>query len=142
MPSHVNVRVRLDRKAINHELRGRTGAVGRTMAAFAGVASREIKDVFIQRAGGPWWPVSSSLAEAGARGVSLRVDVRRSQPHQIVAVSAPLLIFNLSDGTPFRGTEVSHPGSTPPVALVLTGIERAGRRLTFTPAQPTVTLSQ
>lgn len=142
MPASVSVRVRLDRKAINHELRGRTGAVGRTMAAFAGVASREIKDVFMERAGGPWWPVSSSLSDAGSRGVSLRVNVRRSQPHQIVAVNGPLLIFNLSDGTPFRGTEVHHPGSTPPAALVLTGIERAGRRLTFTPAQPTVSYQQ
>jgi len=138
MPPSVTVRVHLDRKAIEHELRGRTGAVGRTMAAFGGVASTEIKNVFRQRAGGPWWPVSSSLSEAGSRGVNLRVNIRRSQPHQIVAVNAPLLIFNLSDGTPFRGTEVHHPGSTPPVALVLTGIERAGRRLTFTPASPTV----
>lgn len=138
MPASVTVQVRLDRKAINHELRGRTGGVGRTMAAFAGVATREIKDVFMERAGGPWWPVSSSITDAGSRGVSLRMNIKRSKPHQIVAVKAPLLIFNLADGTPFRGTQVSHPGSTPPVALVLTGVERAGRRLTFTPAQPTV----
>lgn len=138
MPPAVTVRVRLDRRAIERELRGRTGAVGRSMAAFAGIATREIKDVFIQRAGGPWWPVSSSMADAGSRGINLRVNIKRSQPHQIVAVNAPLLIFNLSDGTPFRGTEVHHPGSTPPVALVLTGVERAGRRLTFTSAKPSV----
>lgn len=138
MPASVGVRVRLDKQAINKELRGRAGAVGRTMAAFAGVASREIKDVFMEKAGGPWWPVSSSLSDAGARGVHLTVNIKSSRPHQIVAVNGPLLIFNLKDGTPFRGSQVNHPGSTPPVALVLTGIERAGRRLTFTPASPAV----
>lgn len=135
----VRVRVRLDKKALDNELRGRTGSVGRSLAAFAGVATREIKDVFQQRAGGPWWPVSSSIAEAGSRGVQLTVNIRASRPHRIAAVNAPLLVFDLADGTLFTGTEVNHPGSTPPVALVLTGVERAGRRLTFTPAAPVVT---
>jgi hypothetical protein len=34
---------------------------------------------------------------------------------------------------------VNHPGSSPPEKLILIGIERAGRRLTFTRAAPTVT---
>lgn len=139
MPAAVQVRVRLDRKALNEELRGRGGSVARTLAAFSGIATREIKAVFTERAGGPWWPVTSSITDAGARGVNLRVNVQASRPHKIRAVNAPALIFNLSDGTLFWGSEVSHPGSSPPAGLVLIGIERAGRRLTFTRAAPVVT---
>lgn len=139
MPAAVQVRVRLDRKALNEELRGRGGSVSRTMAAFAGIATREIRDVFTQRAGGPWWPVTSSLTDAGTRGVNLRVNVKASRPHKIKAINAPALIFNLSDGSLFWGSEVNHPGSSPPAGLVLTGVERAGRRLTFTRAAPVVT---
>ncbi len=138
MPQFAQVRVRLDRKALDHELRGRTGSVGRILSAFAGGATREIKDVFKERAGGPWWPISSEIVEAGSRGIQLRVHVGSSRPHTIRAVNAPLLVFNLTDGTLFVGTEVNHPGSSPPVGLILTGIERAGRRLTFTRAAPTV----
>ncbi len=139
MPAAVQVRVRLDRKALNEELRGRGGSVSRTMAAFSGIATREIKDVFIARAGGAWWPVSSSITDAGTRGVNLRINIKATKPHKIKAVGAPALIFDLSDGTLFWGTEVNHPGSSPPEKLVLTGIERAGRRLTFTRAAPVVT---
>lgn len=139
VPPSVQVRVRLDRKALNEELRGRGGSVARTLAAFSGIATREIKSAFTERAGGPWWPISSSITDAGARGVNLRVNVKASRPHKIKAVNAPALIFDLSDGTLFWGSEVNHPGSSPPEKLILIGIERAGRRLTFTRAAPTVT---
>lgn len=139
MAAGVQVRVRLDRKALNEELRGRGGSVARTLAAFSGIATQEIRSVFKQRAGGPWWPVTSSITDAGNRGVNLRVNVRASRPHIIKAVNAPALIFNLSDGTLFWGSQVNHPGSSPPEGLILTGIERAGRRLTFTRAAPVVT---
>lgn len=137
-PPFVQVRVRLDKKALDEELRGRTGAVGRTMAAFAGIATREIKTVFTERAGGPWWPIESEIVSAGSRGVQLRTHIGKSKPHRIVAKNAPALIFDLSDGSLFWGSEVNHPGSSPPVGLILTGIERAGRRLTFTRAAPAV----
>jgi hypothetical protein len=135
----VQVRVRLDKRALDKELKGRGGSVSRTMAAFGGIATREIKDTFTARAGGPWWPVSSSIIDGGSRGVNLRVNVKASRPHKIRAVNAPALIFNLSDGTLFWGSQVNHPGSSPPEKLVLAGIERAGRRLTFTRAAPVVT---
>lgn len=138
MPPFVQVRVRLDKKALDHELRGRTGSVGRTMAAFGGIATREIKGVFRDRAGGAWWPITSELIDAGSRGIQLRTHVGKTQPHKIRAINAPLLVFNLSDGTLFTGTEVNHPGSSPPEGLILIGIERAGRRLTFTRASPAV----
>jgi hypothetical protein len=141
MPAAVQVRVRLDKKALDKELKGRGGSVSRTMSAFGGIATREIKNAFFSRAGGAWWPVSSSITDAGSRGVSLRVNVKASRPHKIKAVNAPALIFNLSDGTVFWGSEVNHPGSSPPEKLVLLGIERAGRRLTFTRAAPSVTRS-
>lgn len=139
MPAAVQVRVRLDKRALDKELTGRGGAVSRTMAAFGGIATTAIKDTFMARAGGAWWPVSSSILDGGSRGVNLRVNVKASRPHKIKAVNAPALIFNLSDGTLFWGTEVNHPGSSPPEKLVLAGIERAGRRLTFTRAAPVVT---
>lgn len=139
MPAAVQVRVRLDRKALNEELRGRGGSVARTLAGFSGLATREIRNVFTERAGGPWWPVTSSITDAGARGVNLRVNVKASRPHKIKAVNGPALIFNLSDGALFWGTEVNHPGSSPPEELILIGIMRAGRRLTFTRAAPSVT---
>lgn len=138
MPPFVQVRVRLDKKALDEQLRGHNGAVGRTLAAFAGGATREIKNVFRERAGGPWWPIASEIVSAGSRGIQLRVHVGSSRAHPIRAVNVPFLIFKLTDGTSFMGTEVNHPGSSPPVGLILTGIERAGRRLTFTRATPAV----
>jgi hypothetical protein len=138
MPQFAQVRVRLDKKALDEQLRGRNGPVGRTLSGFAGGATREIKNVFKERAGGPWWPIGSEIVSAGSRGIQLRVHIGSSRPHKIRAVNAPLLVFNLSDGTLFLGTDVNHPGSSPPVGLVLAGIERAGRRLTFTRAAPAV----
>jgi hypothetical protein len=138
MPPFVQVRVRLDKRALDEQLRGRTGAVGRTMAAFSGQATREIKGVFRERAGGAWWPITSDILSGGSRGIQLRVHVGSTRPHTIRAVNATLLVFSFPDGTVFQGTEVNHPGSSPPEGLVLTGIERAGRRLTFTRAAPAV----
>ena len=138
MPPFIQVRVRLDKKALDEQLRGRNGAVGRTLAAFGGQATREIKSVFTERAGGPWWPVTSEIVDAGSRGIQLRVHAGSTRPHKIRAVNTTLLVFNLRDGTVFTGTEVNHPGSSPPEGLILTGIERAGRRLTFTRAAPAV----
>ncbi len=138
MPPFVQVRVRLDKRALDEQLRGRTGAVGRTLGAFAGVATREIKSEFRDRAHGAWWPITSEIIDAGSRGVQLRVHVGSTRPHKIRAVNTPLLVFNLSDGTTYIGTEVNHPGSSPPEGLILSGIEKAGRRLTFTRASPSV----
>jgi len=138
MPPFIQVRVRLDKKALDEQLRGRTGAVGRTLAAFGGTATKEIKSVFRDRGGGAWWPVESEIIDAGSRGIQLRVHVGKTKPHKIRAVNAPLLVFDLSDGTLFTGTEVDHPGSSPPEGLILIGVERAGRRLTFTRAAPAV----
>lgn len=138
MPQFAQVRVRLDKKALEEQLQGRNGPVGRTVAGFAGNVTREIKSVFKDRAGGPWWPIASEIVSAGSGGIQLRVHIGSSQPHKIRAVNAPLLVFNLADGALFLGTDVNHPGSSPPVGLVLSGIERAGRRLTFTRAAPTV----
>lgn len=139
MAASVKVRVRLDKRALDQELRGRTGSVGQVIAAMGGQATREIKGVFRERAGGSWWRVSTSIAEAGSRGTVLTTIVHRSRPHTIVATKAPDLVFTFPDGTLFRGRSVNHPGSSPPVELVLLGMERAGRRMTFTRAAPVVT---
>ena len=138
MPPFIQVRARLDKRALEKELHGRGGSVSRVLAGFGGIATREVKGVFRERAGGPWWPVSSEIIDAGSRGIQLRVHAGKSSPHKIRAVNAPALIFTLSDGSLFWGTEVNHPGSSPPEKLVLIGIERAGRRLTFTRAAPQV----
>jgi hypothetical protein len=135
----VRVTVRLDKKALDEELRGRTGSVGRTLASFAGIATREIKSVFRDRATGAWWPIESSIQSGGSRGLRLNVRVGSTRPHKIEARQAPALVFKLADGAVFYGPAVNHPGSSPPEELVLAGIERAGRRLTFTAAAPQVT---
>lgn len=135
---NTNIDVRLDKRAIDRELRDRQGEVGRTMAGFAGQVTKDVKDVFRERAGGPWWPVASSI-NSGGRGVRLNVNVRKSRPHRIVVKNAPALVFYWERaGRTFVGPAVNHPGSTPPVKLILSGIERAGRRYTFTRAAPVV----
>lgn len=139
MPSTVKVRVRLDKRALDEQLTGRTGPVGKTLAAFGGIATREIKSVFTDEAGGAWWPVSSQITDGGSRGVRLIVTAKRNRPHKISARKAPVLFFNFSDGQTFIGQSVNHPGSSPPEGLMLKGIERAGRRITFTNAAPAVT---
>lgn len=139
MAATVKVTVRLDKKALDEQLSGRTGPVGRTLSAFAGFATQEIKEVFRERAGGVFWRMESSIVDSGSRGMQLRVTTRRNRPHRIEAKDAPYLVFNLADGQLFIGRSVNHPGSSPPEELILAGVERAGRRLTFTGAAPAVT---
>lgn len=140
MPAvQTKVVVRLDKKALDAQLQGRTSPVGRTLSAFAGLVTQDIKGVFKDQAGGAWWPIESRIDDAGARGTRLTVTVRKTRPHVIRAVNAPALVFNLQDGSLFWGQQVNHPGSTPPEGLILTGIQKAGRRLTFTRAAPTIT---
>lgn len=135
----VQVTVRLDKRALDRELRGRDGAVGKVVAGFAGEVTKKIKGVFRERAGGAWWPVHTSI-KAGTRGVYSITTVKRSRRHPIVAKNAPNLVFFWErEQRWFVGPMVNHPGSTPPEKLVLSGIDRAGRRLTFTAAAPTVT---
>lgn len=139
-----SVSVRLDKRALDRELAQRDGTVGQTLAGFSGTVTREIKAVFKERAGGAWWPVESRIAakDRGARdraAMILTVTVKRSRPHRIVARNAPMLVFFWErENRTFVGPIVNHPGSSPPVKLILSGIERAGRRLTFTRAAPVV----
>lgn len=138
MPSGARVRVRVDQKALDRELAGRDGAVGFVMAGFAGEVTKQIKGVFVQRAGGAWWRTRSNL-RYDRRGVVLTVTVKPTRPHKIVAKNAPVLSFFWErEGRMFYGSSVNHPGSQPPVQLILSGIERAGRRLRFTRTAPTV----
>lgn len=134
----VTVQVRVDKRALNQQLHERDGAVGYVIAGFAGQVTKEIKQVFTERAGGAWWPVRSSISQ-GTRGVFLTVTVDKSRPHKIFAKNAPALVFFWErEGRVFRGPMVNHPGSSPPGKLILSGIERAGRRLIFTIAKPVV----
>lgn len=139
MTATVRVSVRLDKRALNEELRGRTGSVGRALAGYAGVATKEIKAVFKDRANGVWWPIESRIQDSGSRGLQLTITTRRNRPHSISAKNTPALVFRFADGALFIGQSVDHPGSSPPEELILAGIERAGRRLTFTRAAPVVT---
>jgi len=135
----VAFRMRVDKRALNKVMNERDGDVGFVMAGFAGQVTKEIKQTFISRAGGAWWPIRSSIS-SGARGVFLTVTVKKSRPHKIVSKNAPALIFFWErENRIFFGPSVNHQGSTPPAKLVLSGIERAGRRLIFTAASPVVT---
>lgn len=134
----VKVRVRIDKRALDKELLNRDGAVGFVVAGFAGNVTKEIKSVFRERAGGAWWPVRSSI-KTTSRGIVLNVNVKATKPHRITARGAPQLVFFWErENRMFVGQHVNHPGSSPPKKLILSGIERAGRRLVFTRAAATV----
>ena len=133
--------MRIDKRALDREMHERDGAVGFVIAGFAGQVTKEIKKEFVDRARGTWWPIRSSINQ-GTRGVFLTVTVKASKPHKIVTRNAPALVFFWErENRMFVGPSVNHPGSTPPAKLILSGIERAGRRLIFTAASPTVRTS-
>jgi hypothetical protein len=137
----VTVTMRLDKRALDKVMLERDGDVGHVIAAFGGNVTKEIKAVFRERAGGAWWPVLTRI-DQGPRGTFANVSVRRSKRHTIVAKNAPALVFFWErESTVFVGQSVNHPGSAPPVKLVLSGIERASRRLTFTKAAPVVKIT-
>lgn len=139
MAENVKVTVRVDKRALDKELLGRDGAVGKVIAGFAGLVTVDIKDEMRDRAGGAWWPVHTSIRQ-GTRGTYSVTTVKRSKPHRIVANKAPQLVFFWErEQRMFVGPSVNHPGSTPPEKLILSGINRASRRVTFTAAAPTVT---
>lgn len=138
MPDNVKVKVRVDKRALDKELRDRDGAVGKVIAGFAGLVTTEIKGEMRDRAGGAWWDVTTSI-KGGTRGVYSVTTVKPTKPHRIVANKAANLVFFWErEQRIFKGPMVNHPGSSPPEKLILSGIERAGRRVTFTAAAPTV----
>lgn len=118
--------------------------MGRALRSYERGVTHDIKSVFKEKAGGAWWPIQSRIAEKnrGARdrrALILTVTVKRTRPHVIVAKNAPSLVFFWErENRMFSGPRVNHPGSTPPVKLILSGVEKAGRRLTFTRAAPAV----
>jgi hypothetical protein len=133
----VTVKVRVDQRALDKQLRDRDGAVGRIIAGFAGVVTREIHGVFRERAGGVWWRARTTIGQ-GTRGTYSVTTIKRSQPHPIDAKRAPNLVFFWErERKLFVGPHVNHPGSAPPEKLVLSGIDRASRHIKFTAAAPT-----
>ncbi len=110
----------LDQAAIDRELRTRNGAVGKVMAGFAGLATATVREEMRTRAGGVWWPVSSSM-----QGTTLQVNVKASRPHVIVPVRARALVFQVGGQTVFT-RHVNHPGSSPPEHLIGDALVRAG----------------
>jgi hypothetical protein len=117
--------VRIDQKALARELKSSQGTTGRTIAAFAGLVTREVNKVFIDRAGGKWWPVKSTIFDGKAFGASATVRVKPTKAHRIVAVNRKSLTFQFPDGTYFNGYSVMHPGSSVPEHLVQEGITNA-----------------
>lgn len=114
--------VQLDEAAINRELRTRQGSVGRVMAGFAGLATQTVKDEMQARAGGAFWPTTSSIQET-----TLSVEVRKTRAHVIVPRTASVLVFEVAGRTIFT-RHVNHPGSSPPAKVVEDGLIRAGSR--------------
>jgi hypothetical protein len=137
----VTVKVRIDKRAIDKALLDRDGNVGFVIAGFAGNVTKEIKAVFRERAGGAWWPVRTSINQS-ARGTYATINVKKSKAHKIVTRGAPSLVFYWErENRMFKGPSVNHPGSSPHTKLILSGVERASRRLVFTAAAPVVTES-
>lgn len=137
----VTVKVRIDKRTLDRVLLERDGNVGFVVAGFAGNVTKEIKAVFRERAGGAWWPVRTSIGQS-ARGTYATINVKATRPHTITTRGAPALVFFWQrENRMFVGQKVNHPGSSPPAKLILSGIERAGRRLVFTAADPVVTNS-
>lgn len=127
----VTVQVKLNERSIQRELNERDGAVGRVLAGFSGTVTKQIKGEFKSRAGGAWWPVTSSISPT-PRGLTLTTTIQKTKPHLIVANRAPTLVFFWErQSRTFRGDYVRHPGSSPPVELILSAIDRAGRYVAF-----------
>lgn len=120
----VKVSVRINKRALDAELKSSNGSTGRTLAAFAGLVTREVNEVFIERAGGPWWRVKSTIFNSQF-GVSATVNVRPSRPHVIKAKNASVLTFKFPDGSYFGGYSVNHPGSAVPERMVQEGVQNA-----------------
>ena len=139
MTSQVRVRVTLNQAVLDRELNDRDGAAGAVLAGFAAEVTKEIKAEFKSSAGGAWWPVESTIF-SGPRGAHFTTTVKKTRAHQIIAKNKSNLVFFWQrEGRMFRGPMVNHPGSSPPIELVLSGIRRAGRKVKFTRAAPRVT---
>lgn len=137
--NNVKVTVRLDKRELDKQLLGRDGAVGKVIAGFAGLVTTEIKNEMRDRAGGVYWKTASTIRQ-GTRGTYSVTTVKHSKRHPINARRAPNLVFFWErEQRMFVGPSVNHPGSLPPEKLVLSGIERASRRVTFTAAAPQIT---
>jgi hypothetical protein len=138
MADNVKVTVRVDKRALDQQLLGRDGAVGKVIAGFAGLVTTEIKSEMRDKARGAYWPVTTSIRQ-GPRGTYSITTVKRTKPHPIDARRAPNLVFFWErEQVMFKGPHVNHPGSAVPEKLVLSGIDRASRRVTFTAAAPRV----
>jgi hypothetical protein len=140
MADNVKVTVRVDKRALDQQLLGRDGAVGRVIAGFAGLVTTEIKSEMRERTGGFNWKTTSSIKQ-GPRGTYSVTTIKHTKSnYPIVAKRAPKLVFFWErEQKIFAGPRVTHPGSLPPEKLILSGIERASRRVTFTAAAPRIT---
>lgn len=132
-----NAKVNLDQQAMDRLLRSREGQVGRVMAGFAGVATREVRavaDERVQRRTGRYRDgITSTMLE------DLTVEVRASAPYSsilekgsrphVIEPRRPggVLVFNVG-GRKVFARKVNHPG-TPAFNILRDGVRRAGERL-------------
>lgn len=112
----MKVEVTLDQQALDDQLRQRSGAPSRVLAGFAGQATKDIKAEMQRRAGGDWWPVTSSISNVG-QNPTLTISVSATNPHVIVPKRAPRLVF-VKDGRTIFAMKVNHPGSAPPKDVI------------------------
>lgn len=124
MPASLKVRVEVDKAAVNDLLRGRTGAVGRIMAGYAGELTKDVKSRMVSAAGGSYWPVRSSIGSSGGE-LSAEITVGTTKPHIIVPVRAKVLAFD-AGGVRVFTRKVYHPGSSAPVNIIQQTLSNAG----------------
>jgi hypothetical protein len=120
---------------------GRSGAVGRVMAGFAGLATvnaRRVANERIVSRSGAYVSGIRSSTRSSARGVVVettasaphsRVLEKGSRPHVITPTGGKVLKFDGPGGGDTYARYAEHPG-TQPYNILRDGIKRAGRQLT------------
>ena len=138
MADRIRARATINPAQLNRLLTSRTGAVGKVMAGFAGLATRETRQVAderVNRQSGRYYDSIRSTTEGSPRGVKVVTSSinyggapeKATRPHVIRPRRARVLRFQVAGRTVYA-TRVFHPG-TKARSILRDGARRAGRRL-------------
>ena len=138
MADRVRGTLTLDTAKLDRLLTDRTGNVGKALAGFAGLATREtrrVADERVQRRTGRYWRSIQSTTEGTPRGVRVVTSSihyggapeRATRPHVIRPRRAKVLRFTVG-GVTVYARRVRHPG-TKARNILRDGVRRAARQL-------------
>ena len=138
MADRIRARATIYPAQLNRMLTNRTGAVGRVMAGFAGLSTRETRQVAnerVKRQSGRYYESIRSTTVGSPQGVKVVTSSihyggapeRATRPHIIRPRRARVLRFQVGGKTVYA-RKVNHPG-TRARNILRDGVRRAGRRL-------------